>query len=48
MELLEIIKNFYGMTTKEAKSYIKTLSEATKIEILKGFKQNAKKAFFED
>ena len=48
MELLTIVKDFYGMTTKEAKAFTNTLSENAKNEIIKGFKQNAKKAFYED
>lgn len=48
MKLIEIVKNNYGMTTKEAKEYIKTINEETKKALIDGFKQNAKKAFYDD
>lgn len=48
MKLIEIVKNNYGMTTKEAKEYIKTINEETKKALINGFYQNAKKSFYND
>ena len=48
MKLIEIIKNNYGFTNKEAKEYIKNIDEKTKKKILEGFEKNACKSFYED
>jgi hypothetical protein len=48
MKLIEIVKNNYGMTTKEAKNYIKTINEETKKALFDGFYKNAKKSFYND
>lgn len=46
-ELLDAVIASYGFTKKEAKDYIKTLSDESKELLVKGFKQDAKKAFYE-
>lgn len=48
MKILDIIKYEYGLTTEEAKKYLKTIDNKTKEELKKGFYKNAKKSFFED
>ena len=48
MKLIEIVKYNFGFTTKEAKAYIKTINKQTKENLINGFKQNAKKCFYED
>lgn len=48
MKLLEIVKSDYGMTTKEAKEYIKTIDNKTKQALKNGFYSNAKITFYED
>lgn len=48
MTNLEIIKNYYGFNTKEAKVYIKAASKKTIENIKKNFEDNAKKCFYTD
>ena len=48
MKILDIIKYEYGLTTEEAKNYLKTIDNKTKEELKKGFYKNAKKCFYED
>jgi len=48
MSDLEVIKNYYGFTTNEAKIYMKAVSNKTIAEIRKSFESNAKKCFYED
>lgn len=44
-ELLDAVMDAFGFTKSEALEYIKKASEETKIELVKGFKQDAKKNF---
>lgn len=46
--LIEIVKESYGFTTKQAKDYIKTISNVAKQYLIDGYKQTAKKAFYND
>ena len=46
--MVDIIKEYFGMTTKQAKEYIKNTDEKILQEIKKGFENNAKRAFIED
>lgn len=48
MEILEIIKNFYGMNTKEAKEYNKNIDDNTRTQLKKFYIENSKKSFYED
>lgn len=48
MELLNIIKYEYRMTTKEAKNYLKNIDFKTKEELKKGYYNNSKKCFYTD
>lgn len=53
MEFINIIKYNYGMTTKQAKNYIKEtkqngLFEKIKNELVKGYKQQATEIFYND
>lgn len=48
MNDVEILKAYYGFTTKEAKIYKKTVSKSTIELIKKNFEQNAKKTFYDD
>ena len=48
MNIIDIIKEYYGFTTKEAKNYIKTTDEKTIQAIKQGFENNAKKTFYTD
>lgn len=46
--MLNIIKKYYGFTTKEAKEYIKNTDKKTLEAIKNNFNNNAKNAFYED
>ena len=46
--MLEIIKQYFGFNTKEAKNYIKQASNETLQAIKKTFEDNAKRVFIED
>ena len=46
-ELLDAVMDAFGFTKGEALEYIKKASEETKLNIVKGFKQDAKKNFYE-
>ena len=46
-ELLDAVMDAFGFTKGEALEYIKKASEETKLNIIKGFKQDAKKNFYE-
>lgn len=46
--MLEIIKKYFGFTTKEAKEYIKNADIEILQAIKKGFENNAKISFLED
>jgi len=46
-ELLDAVMDAFGMSKSEAQEYIKTASEKTKYEIVKGFREQAKKDFYE-
>ena len=48
MNDVEILKAYYGFTTKEAETYKKTVSKNTIKLIKKSFEQNAKKTFYDD
>ena len=48
MDLLLIVKINYGFTTKEAKAYIKTLSDKQKECLIEGANNTAKKSFYND
>ena len=45
MKLIEIVKEMYGFTTKEAKQYLKTISEEHKKALNDYFVNNARKSF---
>ena len=47
-ELLDAVMDAFGFTKGEALEYIKKASDETKLNIIKGFKQDAKKNFYED
>lgn len=47
-ELLDAVMDAFGFTKSEALEYIKKASEETKRELVKGFKQDAKKNFYDD
>lgn len=47
MELLDAVIYAYGFTKREALEYIKKASNKTKQNIIKGFKQDAIKNFYE-
>lgn len=46
--LIESVKSFYGFTTKEAKNYVKTITEKRKQFLIEGYKQNIIKSFYND
>lgn len=46
--LLEAIKSIYGFTTKEAKKYIKSMSEKRKKLLIEGFQQSIKQSYYND
>lgn len=48
MNKIDIIKSYFGMTTKEAKNYIKNTDEKIILAIIEGFKKEAKKTFYND
>lgn len=48
MSDLEIIKEYYGFNTKDAKNYIKTVNKKAIESIKKNFEDNAKKCFYTD
>lgn len=48
MDLLLIVKLNYGYNTKQAKQYIKTLSQKQKDFLIEGYKQQCKQAFYND
>ena len=48
MKDIEIIKEYFGMTTFEAKNYLKITNTKTIEAIKKSFESNAKKVFYED
>lgn len=48
MNIIEIIKNFYGMSTKEAREYNKKIDDKARIQLKNIYEQNAKKSFYED
>lgn len=47
-ELIDAVQDAYGYNKKEAEDYIKTIDNKTKKELIKGFKDNAKKSFLAD
>ena len=48
MNIIEILKIFYGMNTKEAKEYNKKIDDKMRIQLKNMYEQSAKKAFYED
>lgn len=48
MNLLNIIKYEYGLTTQEAKTYLKNVDEKTKTALIEGYNKQAKKCFYND
>lgn len=46
--MIDIIKKYFGFTTKEAKEYLKNTDKKTLAAIEQNFKSNAKKCFYED
>lgn len=48
MNKIELIKDFYGFTTKEAKNYLKNATENQIKEIQNYFINNSKKSFYND
>ena len=48
MSDLEIIKEYYGFNTKDAKFYMKNTTYKHIAEIKKDFFNNAKRSFYED
>ena len=47
-KLIDIYANEYGITKKEAQKQIKGMSQEYKAELIKGFFENAKRAFCQD
>lgn len=48
MKIIDIIKYEYGLNTKQAKEYLKNVSQETLKNLEQGFANNAKKSFYED
>ena len=46
--LIDAIIAMYGMTKTEAKKYAKTCDDAMKNELIKAYRDNARKAFYND
>lgn len=46
--MIDIIKEYFGMTTRQAKEYMKNTDTKILQEIKKGFENNAKLSFMED
>ena len=46
-ELMDAVEDAYGYKGKEARDYIKSIDDKTAEELVKGFKMNAKKNFYE-
>ena len=46
--LIESIKSIYGFTTKEAKIYIKSISEKRKQYLIEGIKKSIKDCYYND
>lgn len=46
--MVDIIKEYFGFSTKEAKIYIKNTDKKILEEIKKGFIKNSQQAFLED
>jgi hypothetical protein len=46
--LIEAIKSIYGFTTKEAKIYIKGISEKRKQYLIEGFEKAIKQSYYND
>lgn len=47
-DLMNAVQDAYGYNKKEAKDYIKTIDDKTKAELIKNFKDNAKRSFLTD
>ena len=47
-KLIDIYSYEYGTTKKEARKQIKAMSQEHKAELIKGFCENAKRAFYQD
>lgn len=47
-DLMNAVQDAYGYNKKEAKEYIKSIDEKTKAELIRGFKDNAKKSLLTD
>lgn len=48
MKILDIVKYEFGFTTKQARQYIKNVSQETLKELETGFINNARKSFYTD
>ena len=48
MKIIDIIKYEYGLNTKQAKEYLKNVSQETLKNLEQGFVNNARKSFYED
>lgn len=48
MNIIDIIREFYGTSIKEAKEYNKTIDDMTRTQLKIMYEQNAKKSFYED
>lgn len=48
MNIVDIIKNEFGLNTKQAKEYMKNASNETIKQLKNGFESNARKSFYED
>lgn len=46
--LIDAIIAMYGMTKTEAKKYARTCDDAMKNELIKAYRDNARKAFYND
>lgn len=46
--IIDALTSFYGFTIKEAKSYLKDMTEKRKQLIIENYKQQNKKAFYND
>ncbi len=47
-ELIEAVQYFYGASIKQAIKWIATYSDKRKEELIKGYREQLKRAFYED
>ncbi len=47
-EKINLAREYFGLTIKEATTYVKTASDSIFVEIKRGLNNQASKAFYED